>query len=106
MEIQTNHEFDELYNSSEQTWVFKYSPICPISTSVQHEFTEWAQKNGVAVALVHVIRNRELARYIADITGIRHESPQLLVVGQGKVWWQGSHYAINSSSLLEALERI
>jgi bacillithiol system protein YtxJ len=50
----------------------------------------------VPVHLLDVVLFRSLARHVADVTGIGHHSPQVIVVKDGIVRWHGSHYAINA----------
>ncbi len=54
--------------------------------------------------IVDVIRQRALSRYVEEKVGVRHESPQLLVIKNGEVAWQGSHHLVQSDYLLQALK--
>ena len=56
------------------------------------------------VNLVIVQRARELSQEIARRTGVRHESPQALVVRNGEVVWNASHYDITADAVRAALE--
>jgi bacillithiol system protein YtxJ len=53
----------------------------------------------IPVYLVSVRRSREVARHIAERTGIQHESPQVLVLRRGDVVATASHDAITSEFL-------
>jgi bacillithiol system protein YtxJ len=55
------------------------------------------------VALVEVQRARELSREIESKTGVRHESPQVIVLRNGQVVWNASHWKIKSDSVAEAV---
>jgi transposase InsO family protein len=48
-------------------------------------------------------RERTLSRRIADRTGVRHESPQAILVERGRAVWNASHGAITRESLAAAL---
>jgi bacillithiol system protein YtxJ len=50
-----------------------------------------------------VVEERELAREVERATGVRHESPQAILVHDGRVVWNASHGAITRRSLAEAL---
>lgn len=52
---------------------------------------------------IDVRQNRALSNLIAQQTGVRHESPQLLVIKEGEVFWHASHGAIQSDKLIECL---
>lgn len=85
--------------------ILKHSNSCGISffakkglDSIPHKELE-----NVDMYLVDVIRDRNLAYYLADRFSVRHESPQILVIKDEKVIWHGSHNAVNPESLLQAL---
>ncbi|MCW8133613.1 MAG: DUF2847 family protein [Planctomycetota bacterium] len=90
--------------------IFKKSPICPTSHHVESTFNAWlaALDQGVLaklnLALVDVVNQRPVARKIADDTGVRHESPQaLLIAPGGKVLWHASHGDVDEESLDKAV---
>jgi bacillithiol system protein YtxJ len=55
------------------------------------------------VRLVEVPRQRELSDAVAERTGLRHQSPQLLVIRDGEVIWHASHWGIERPRLERAL---
>ena len=91
--------------------VFKYSTRCPLSYDIQDTFEEWfsslqADERIVAVK-VDVIASRELSNRIANETGIRHESPQVIwFTKDNSVKWSGSHFDISNSTLNACLQEL
>jgi bacillithiol system protein YtxJ len=79
--------------------IFKHSTTCPFSASAYREMSNF---NG-EVVLVEVQRARELSREIESRTGVKHESPQIIVLRNGQVVWDGSHFQIKSSAVAEAV---
>ncbi len=60
----------------------------------------------VEILRVDVIDRREVSRKIAEDTGVKHESPQALLLGPGQeVLWHASHATIHGRSLAEAAKR-
>lgn len=94
---------DELMarSQSEPVVLFKHSTTCPISMNAHREMERFADAD---VNLVVVQRARELSNEIARRTGVRHESPQALVVRNGDVVWNASHYDITADAVRAALE--
>ena len=93
---------DLLTRSQEQPVViFKHSTTCPISAAAYDEMAQVAGE----IVLVEVQRARELSREIEKQTGIRHESPQVLVLDNGKVVWNASHFKVKARAVEEALNR-
>ena len=88
--------------------IFKHSPSCGISAQAQEELLDWMAASGgeVPVYLVRVREHRDMSNAIAARFGIRHESPQVLVVEDGAVRWHGSHFHVNAQELQAALQGI
>jgi bacillithiol system protein YtxJ len=88
---------DELFLSSNDGPIilFKHSLTCPISSAAYHEM----QKMNRDVALVVMQNAREASNEIERRTGIRHESPQVIVLRNGKPVWNTSHWSINADAV-------
>jgi bacillithiol system protein YtxJ len=83
--------------------LFKHSPTCPISARAFREYELFAAAHAeVATAWVHVIDERPLARDASARTGVVHQSPQALLLVNGKAVWNASHDAISRTSLAAA----
>jgi bacillithiol system protein YtxJ len=93
---------DTLLANSKQRLVviFKHSISCPISTAAYREMQQLENE----VVLVVVQSARDVSRELADITGIRHESPQVIVFKDGKAVWNASHFDVNAREVAKALE--
>lgn len=87
-------------------WLMKHSTSCGISKAARREFEHFVAGRPAAeparFALVEVQAARELCRRIAEQTGVRHESPQVLLLRDGAVTWHASHWKIDTASLAEA----
>ena len=96
-------QFTDLLTRSQEKRVviFKHSTTCPISAAAYDEMEQVAGE----VVLVEVQRARELSREIEKQTGVRHESPQVLVLENGKVVWNASHFKVKAQAVEEALKR-
>lgn len=91
---------DLLEQSSETPIViFKHSTTCPISAGA---YEQMAALEG-AVALVEVQSARDISREIASSMGVRHESPQVIILRHGKPVWHSSHWEITKETVERAL---
>ena len=81
--------------------IYKHSPICSISETALEEFETFASGDVHDAKLfsVDVLAARPASQKIEEITGVRHESPQVLVLADGKVVWHASHRRIRTSEL-------
>lgn len=98
-ELKSTQECDALLGQ-ELAIFFKHSPTCPISLFAHREVMRFrTARPDAPVYLVSVRRQREIARHIAERTGIRHESPQVVVVRGGNVIGSASHDEITADLL-------
>lgn len=49
--------------------------------------------------MVDVIGQRKLSFQIAEQLGVQHESPQLIILKDGEVYWHGSHHNVNAEAM-------
>ena len=90
-----------LANSKQRPLViFKHSNSCPISAAAYREMLQLENE----VVLVEVQSARDVSRELANITGIRHESPQVIVFINGKAVWNASHFDVNAREVAKALK--
>jgi bacillithiol system protein YtxJ len=106
--LETEAHFDEALAASGERPVllFKHSLTCPISANAYKEVRRFVEGDGAEadVRMIVVQDARPVAERAADVLGIRHESPQAIVVRDGKPVWDASHFKITSKALAQALE--
>lgn len=98
-ELTTTEECDALL-AQDLTILFKHSHTCPVSLFAHREVIRFcAVQPEAPVYLVSVRRRRELSTHIAERTGVRHESPQVVVLRRGSVVGAASHEEITAELL-------
>ncbi len=105
-QLQHNEDFERLLETSRTNpvLIFKHSTQCPISSEAYQEFQRFAASAGnLPCGLILVVENRELSNTVASRLGIRHESPQAIIVRDGLASWNASHWSITADSLSHAL---
>lgn len=105
--IQNPEELEQIDQWSKEAPVllFKHSTRCSISSAALNRLeTAWKEENSAALKPVYIdlIRFRPLSNAIASRYGIEHESPQALVISNGKCVYSESHFGINYRDLLAA----
>lgn len=88
--------------------VFKHSNSCPISLGA-FESLKTAEEAGSTPQDIHMLVvqvSPELSEQIESETGITHESPQLLILKDGKVAFHANHYEITGDLLEEKLKEL
>jgi len=80
--------------------IYKHSTRCPVSFDAYDEVARFALTHpDVPVHVVDVVLQRDLSQHIARVTGVIHQSPQVIVVQGGSVRWHASHYAITAAAM-------
>lgn len=98
--IETIEQFDELKNRNGQLFIFKRSTRCPTSFIAFENFRRFSAAHPeIPCAYVNVIEERPVSNHIAAITGIQHQSPQVLQFSNGIVVWHSSHSSITEEAL-------
>lgn len=101
VKITDSQAFEEMTIRSKERSVviFKHSLTCPISANAYEQMAEFAGE----VALIEVQRARELSTEIETRLSIVHESPQVIVLRNGRVVWNASHFKITVDAVTEAV---
>jgi bacillithiol system protein YtxJ len=106
-EIRTEDEMRAFLEASNGTLsvLFKHSPTCGTSQVAWEEWEEWihSSPSGVSLAWCDVVGARPAARGIASWLGVLHQSPQVLVLRDGKCVAHASHYSITRDWLRNAV---
>lgn len=83
--------------------LYKHSPRCGVSTVARRELERFQRENpDTPVFIVDVVASRPLSRRIAERLGVRHESPQAIVVKCGKPEWNTSQMGITSAAIAQS----
>ena len=106
--LRAAHELDKVLTDSHDRCVvlFKHSQTCGISAEALDELRahiDLAQTNEVHYAMVTVQTHRDVSNAITHRLGIRHETPQAILVRDGRVVWAASHFRVNAAELHKAL---
>lgn len=99
--------FKELIGSSKNQpkVIYKHSSRCSISYLSRQDLEENMNtlSNLVDMHLLDVIKQRELSLHVAETLGVRHESPQLILIEDGRVSWSGSHWDVKAEKVTSEL---
>lgn len=95
---------EDILGAPGPTVLYKHSPTCSLCVWSIREVERFAAEQGVDVHLIDVFAHRPLAQAIETHFGVRHESPQVLIVEDGTVRWHASHRALTAERLQKALD--
>jgi bacillithiol system protein YtxJ len=83
-------------------YLLKHSIACPISARGQMEFVGLEGEDDPEMYAVVVQYARDVSAYIAETLGVKHETPQAILIQNGEAADVKSHGAIRLGALREA----
>ncbi|NND94330.1 MAG: bacillithiol system redox-active protein YtxJ [Flavobacteriales bacterium] len=80
--------------------IFKHSTRCGVSRMVLRQFeSEWGSEQKGNLYLLDLIEYRDISNRIEELTGIIHQSPQVIVILKGEAIDDASHHSISAPRL-------
>lgn len=79
--------------------IFKHSTRCSISSVAYQRLQKAQQPDGMDFYYLDLLAHRPLSNKIADLFKVHHESPQVLVIRDGKCVYDESHLAISMTDI-------
>ena len=92
-------------SKSKPVMLFKHSTTCSISRTVLDRLERnWKAEDeqGLSPYFLDLLRHRDLSNQIATDFSVHHESPQILIIENGKSVYDRSHFDIDYKSIKEA----
>jgi bacillithiol system protein YtxJ len=94
---------EELVARSGRTIIYKHSPTCSLCGWSNYKLGQLAESDSITLELVDVFTDRALSQEIEARFGVRHESPQVLIIDDGEVTWHASHRGVAPDRVRGAL---
>lgn len=88
-------------SASEPVVIFKHSSMCPTSARANDEMQDLAEGD-TAVYRVVVQQARDVSDAIEEALGVRHETPQVIVLSNGSPTFDASHHRVKADAVREA----
>lgn len=80
--------------------IFKHSTRCSISRMALKNFErEYLDENEASLYFLDLLNHRDISNEIADRFHVIHQSPQLLLIKNGKLVYDVSHSEIDAEAL-------
>ncbi|MDX2172177.1 MAG: bacillithiol system redox-active protein YtxJ [Bacteroidota bacterium] len=93
-------------SKTKKVLIFKHSTRCSISSAALSRFERnWKEEYNDKIKLLYLdlIANRLLSNQIAEHYFVRHESPQILLISDGKCIYNTSHLDISVGEVIKQL---
>lgn len=86
--------------------LFKHSATCSISIRADREMHKLTEEGDPMIFQVVVQRSRNLSNWIAEHFGIRHESPQIILLHEGIPTYHSSHFEVTAAHVRQAIHAL
>jgi len=85
--------------------LFKHSASCGTSFEALDELIDHLNDERLPAlyAMITVQTHRDLSTAVARRLGVRHETPQALLIREGRVVWSASHFRVTGGALEAAI---
>ncbi|MDX1503412.1 MAG: bacillithiol system redox-active protein YtxJ [Thermoanaerobaculia bacterium] len=107
--LTTREDLDDLWERSRErpVWLFKHSLICGVSSRALTAYRQYADGERAAeMALIEIQPSRQLSIEVVRRTGVRHESPQAILVSGGRPVFDASHWRISAQAMARACREL
>ncbi len=95
-------------SSAQPVAIFKHSTRCSISATALDRFERnWAKNQDIKdlkLYYLDLISHRDISNKIASEFEVEHESPQILLLKNGEVIYNESHYGIDFNEILSKVQ--
>ena len=91
-------------SSRQPVLIFKHSTSCSISAmALSRMERNWSDQLGIKPYYLDLLANRPISNKIANVFGVAHESPQVLLIRNGECVYDASHMSISFAGLSQAV---
>lgn len=107
--LASTEEADTLFaQTGRPVLIYKHSFACSICTfsmlSLERNLAEIEE--AADVYFVDVRAERSISNYIAQKSGVTHQSPQAILLYKGHPYWHGSHSEVRAEYVMDALKEL
>lgn len=110
VELQSIEEFNQALQESfkRPVLLFKHSLTCPVSSRAFYELEAFLKKAdpNISYRLIKIQNAYPVSNEVASRLQLEHQSPQAILVRDGREVWNASHSNITKSSLEEAIRTV
>lgn len=95
-------QLNEIISKSEDKAqvIFKHSTRCSISSVAYQRLQKAKQPDGLDFYYLDLLAHRPLSTKIAEVFSVHHESPQVLLIKDGKCIFNESHLGISMNDIV------
>jgi len=87
--------------------IFKHSTRCPVSRMALRNFEQEydIEEGKLKLYYLDLLEHRDISNEIATRFGVCHQSPQVILINDGKAVYDTSHHEINAKTIKEKIKQ-
>lgn len=101
--LTTPAEVDAFLRENPSAAIFKVGACHKTSETFRHVEDKFGPREELPLGLIRVLEARPASNHVAQLTGIAHESPQLILFKEGKPVFDRDNWDITAEDLETAL---
>ena len=98
-EIQLQHIIE--HSATKPQLIFKHSSRCSISSMAKNRLERNFQPVNIDFYFLDLLAHRPLSHHVAEVFNVAHESPQILLIKDGRCVYDESHTGISMEDIVE-----
>ena len=102
--LTTPEQVDAFIKDHPTSAIFKAGTCHKTNETFQHVQALLEPREDLPLGIIRVVEARPASNRVADMTGIQHESPQIVLFKEGKAVFDRDNWDITAEALAEALE--
>src|SRR5690606_7436219 len=103
--LETREQLNDIVSRSSTVpqLIFKHSTRCSISSMAKGRLERQDPPANVEFNFLDLLRHREISNEVSELFNIVHESPQVILVVDGKPVFDASHNGVSMDSVKAAM---
>ena len=102
--LRTPEQVDQFLAAHPAAVIFKAGVCHKTPSAFEHVEARLGDREDLPVGLIRVVESRPASNHVEKLTGIRHESPQIILFKDGKPVFDRDNWDITEESLAGALQ--
>ena len=102
--LTTPEQVDQFLAAHKTAAIFKAGTCHKTPTAFEHLQAHFEAREDLPLGIIRVVEARHASDHVEKLTGVRHESPQLLLFKDGKSVFDRDNWDITADAVAEGLQ--
>jgi len=102
--LTTPEQVDDFLKTNPHSAIFKAGTCHKTQETFTHVQKHLEEREDLPLGIIRVVEARPASNHVASLTGIVHESPQLILFKEGKAVFDRDNWDITNEAVTEGLE--